>query len=209
MNVIVEGISGVGKTTLIHKLSSMFEKDDVIVVGDLEFDTPIKSVLLDMVKQSPFMQNQTHFNTSIYESLLLAANHHFVQEKLRLTDKLCIYDRDFLSLLVYQKFLIKAEYENWKEIYNVYKKLVLLNLKTVDLLVYIDLPLDIAIKNTEKRDNRKFTETDIQLLKSFKQEYLIMLERFKEKMPIMKLNGLDSIENNATMVYNNLQKIRK
>lgn len=209
MNVIFEGISGVGKTTLINKLKSMLDPDDTIVIEDLEYDTPIKTVLQDMVQESPLMQNHEKFKTSIYESLLLAANHHYIQEKLRLTNKICLYDRDFLTLLVYQKYLIQEEYPNWEEIFDVYKKIVLLNLKSIDLLIYIDMPLNVAVTNTEKRDGRKFSENDIRMLKLFRQDYEQILMDLKNEMLILKLNGLNDVERNSNEIYNAISRVRR
>lgn len=208
MNVIFEGISGVGKTTILERLNSYFD-NDLIIIGDLEYETPIKSVLTKMVQQSPFMNENESFNTSIYESLLLAANHHYVQEKLRDSDKICVYDRDFLSLLVYQKFLIQNEYSNWEEIYDIYRKIVLFNLKKVDLLVYVEAPLDISVKRTEIRDNRKYSFNDIELLKSFKKEYEILLEELKNYMNIIRLNGLDAVEDNVQKLVRNIKSLER
>ena len=206
MNIVFEGISGVGKTTLIEKTNSILN-DNLIIIRDLEYETPIKSVLLKMVQQSPFMKENENFKTSIYESLLLAANHHYVQEKLRECDKICLYDRDFLSVLVYQKFLIQKEYSNWEEIYDIYKKIILINLKKVDLLVYVDAPLDVSVERTEKRDNRKFSNEDIELLKLFKNEYELLLRDLESNMNILRLNGLENVDDNVQKLVRNIRTI--
>lgn len=206
MNIIFEGLSGVGKTTVMEEVCKELKINNISyeAIGDLSYETPIKNVLLEMVSKDPLMNVNEKFNTSLYESLLLAANHHYVQEKLKNCNKICLYDRDFLSLLAYQKVLIDNEYKNGDEIYDIYKKLVLLNLKTVDYIFYIETPLDILVKRTEKRDNRKFSDDDINSLIKIKERYLIELEEFKDK--VVFLNGEDTIENNKEKVLNLIKR---
>lgn len=206
MNVIFEGLSGVGKTTVMEEVCKELETNNIPyeAIGDLSYETPIKNVLLEMVSKDPLMNANEKFNTSLYESLLLAANHHYVQEKFRGSNKICLYDRDFLSLLAYQKVLIDNEYKNGDEIYDIYKKLVLLNLKTVDYIFYIETPLDILVERTEKRDNRKFSEDDINSLIKIRERYLIEIEDFKDK--VVFLNGEDTIENNKEKVLNYIKR---
>lgn len=206
MNVIFEGLSGVGKTTVMEEVCKELETNNIPyeAIGDLLYETPIKNVLLEMVSKDPLMNANEKFNTSLYESLLLAANHHYVQEKLRGSNKICLYDRDFLSLLAYQKVLIDNEYKNGDEIYDIYKKLVLLNLKTVDYIFYIETPLDILVERTEKRDNRIFSDDDISSLIKIKERYLIEIEDFKDK--VVFLNGEDTIENNKEKVLNYIKR---
>lgn len=206
MNIIFEGLSGVGKTTVMEEVCKELKINNISyeAIGDLSYETPIKNVLLEMVSKDPLMNVNEKFNTSLYESLLLAANHHYVQEKLKNCNKICLYDRDFLSLLAYQKVLIDNEYKNGDEIYDIYKKLVLLNLKTVDYIFYIETPLDILVKRTEKRDNRKFSDDDINSLIKIKERYLIEIEEFKDK--VVFLNGEDTIENNKEKVLNFIKR---
>ena len=206
MNIIFEGLSGVGKTTVMEEVCKELKINNISyeAIGDLSYETPIKNVLLEMVSKDPLMNVNEKFNTSLYESLLLAANHHYVQEKLKNCNKICLYDRDFLSLLAYQKVLIDNEYKNGDEIYDIYKKLVLLNLKTVDYIFYIETPLDILVKRTEKRDNRKFSVDDINSLIKIKERYLIEIEEFKDK--VVFLNGEDTIENNKEKVLNFIKR---
>lgn len=206
MNIIFEGLSGVGKTTVMEEVCKELKINNISyeAIGDLSYETPIKNVLLEMVSKDPLMNVNEKFNTSLYESLLLAANHHYVQEKLKNCNKICLYDRDFLSLLAYQKVLIDNEYKNGDEIYDIYKKLVLLNLKTVDYIFYIETPLDILVKRTEKRDNRKFSDDDINSLIKIKERYLIEIEEFKDK--VVFLNGEDTIENNKEKVLNYIKR---
>lgn len=206
MNVIFEGISGAGKSTIIKQLCDKLKDENIVYerIGDLEYETPIKNVLNQMVSNNPLMNENAKFNTSLYESLLLAANHHYVQEKLRNSDKVCVYDRDFLSLLAYQKIMLENEYENFEEIFEIYKKLVLINLKKIDYIFYVDIPLDISVKRSEARDNRAYTEEDINLLKKIKAEYLLQLKEYKDVL--VNLNGLDDPNENSIKVLNYIKK---
>ena len=77
-------------------------------------------------------------------------------------------------------------------------------MKTVDYIFYIETPLDILVKRTEKRDNRKFSDDDINSLIKIKERYLIELEEFKDK--VVFLNGEDTIENNKEKVLNLIKR---
>lgn len=202
MRIIFEGISGCGKTTVLESLCSYLDKIgiDYEKIGDLSYETPIRQILLDMVSKAPLMNEQNNFKTSLYESLLLAANHHYVEEKLRAETKLCMYDRHFISLLAYQKEILKEDYINYKKIYDLYKKIVLYNLKDIDYIIYLKVPFDTCIERTEKRDNRRFSEKDIFLLKKIKKNMERELLKIDNGNNVIYLDGMDSIENNIKKI---------
>lgn len=199
MNIIFEGISGCGKTTTIDSLCELLDKKGILYekIGDLQYDTPLKENLIEMVTRSPFMDQNGNFKTSLYESLLLAANHHYIQEKLRDSKKLCIYDRDFISVLAYQKEILKKDYENWEKIYQIYRDLILFNLKSVDYIVYMMLPFEEALRRTEIRDNRKFSAEDIEKLKIMRENMEFELSLIDNGNNIIYLDGMDSIKDNV------------
>lgn len=199
MNVIFEGISGAGKSTIYNKVCNKLDylNIDYEAIGDLQYETPIKKVLLDLVEESPIMKESRNFKTSLYESLLLAANHHYVQEKLRNSNKICLYDRDYISLLTYQKEILKSEYQNYEEIYELYKKIVLFDLKKIDYIFHVDTPIEICIERTEKRDERKYSEYDIRMLKQIKQNFI---EELKDNQNVIMLKGNEDVNKNSDKV---------
>lgn len=206
MNVIFEGISGCGKTTTIDGLCKSLDKKGILYekIGDLEYDTPIKEILIDMVTRSPLMDQNGNFKTSLYESLLLAANHHYIQEKLRDSAKLCIYDRDFISVLAYQKEILKKDYENWEKIYQIYRDLILFNLKSVDYIIYMMLPFEEAIRRTEIRDNRRFSTEDIEMLKIMRQNMELELSFIDNGSNIIYLDGMEPTKDNVKKLVRKL-----
>lgn len=199
MNIIFEGISGCGKTTTINELCKQLDTKKIQYekIGDLEYDTPIKDTLIDMVTKAPLMNDNASFKTSIYESLLIAANQHYIQEKLRNENKICVYDRDFISALAYQKEILKKDYKDWKKIYKIYRDLILFDLKEIDYLVYLIIPFEEAIARTEKRDNRKFSVEDIEMLKSIKKNIEKELSIFDNGSNVIYLDGTKPAEENV------------
>lgn len=182
MNIIFEGINGSGKTTLINAFKKDLDnkKQEYKYVSDLTYDTPLTSVLNEMFKSGVFLNMKQNFKTSLFESLVLAANHHYIQEQLRNSNALNIYDRDFISILAYQKDIIKNEYINWEDFYDFYRKILMFDLKQVDLLTYVSIPIEENIKRTEIRDNRKFSEQDIELLYKLKENMEEEIELFRK-----------------------------
>ncbi len=100
MNIIFEGINGSGKTTVIKEFLKFLDLSniDYTYISDLTYETPLKSVLMSMFEDSVFLETTALFKTSLYESLVLAANHHYIQEQLRDSKKFNVYDRDFISV---------------------------------------------------------------------------------------------------------------
>ena len=205
MNIIFEGIDGVGKTTIIDNLKQDLEKKKEIVryVDELTQDSPISEILGKMLSDDPFFMLDKSFATSIFESLLLAADMHYRQERYKYNDGYNLYDRDFLSILAYQKEILKGDYNNYIEFYEPFKKIVLFNLKPIDLLVYVYAPLEVSISRVIARDEREFLESQKQFLYTLKNLYEneLIPELERKNVKVLKLNGCNNISDNISQIY--------
>lgn len=205
MNIVFEGIDGVGKTTVIDSLKKDLEEKKEIVryVDELTQDSPISDILNKMLSDDPFFMLDKGFPTSIFESLLLAADMYYRQEKYKYNDGYNLYDRDFLSILSYQKEILKGDYENYMDFYKPFKEIVLFNLKPIDLLVYIHAPLEVSVSRVAKRDSIEFIESQRKFLQALKtsleNELIPQLE--KQNVKVLKLDGRDKPYQNVSKIY--------
>ena len=204
MNIVFEGINGSGKTTLINALKEDFNQNQTpyTYVSDLKFDTPLKPVLEMMVKDSVFAELKKDFKTSIFESLVFAANHHYIQELLRHEKNHVIYDRDYISVLGYQKGIIEKEYIDWEKFYKAFREIMLFELKRTDLLIYVSVPTEENIKRTEKRDNRICTTEEKRMFEVLKNnvEEEIYIAKHDYNIPTLLLSGLDNPKENVSKI---------
>lgn len=208
MNIIFEGISGAGKTTIIEELLKELSDPEVTYIPDLEYETPLTEILLKLVTNNLFMESEVNFKTSIFESLLLAANHHYTQEKLRNNPGITIYDRDFISVLAMQKEIIKLEYDNWEEFYKSFREIMLFSLKPIDHIVYVETPIEICVQRLEQRDNRNLNLDDIEMLKQINSNMKSECSQLSSKhgFDIINVNGNHDVEKNVNLIKKVLVK---
>ena len=119
-------------------------------IDELTQDSPISNILNKMLSDDPFFMLDKSFPTSIFESLLLAADMHYRQERYKYNDGFNLYDRDFLSILAYQKQILKDDYSNYMDFYKPFKEIVTFNLEPIDLLIYVHVPLDVSVSRLEE-----------------------------------------------------------
>ncbi len=213
MNILFEGINGSGKTTLINQLRKEIEAKGgkYEYIADLTTDTPLSPILKQMFSNSAFLEMKSSFKTSLFESLVLAANHHYIQEKYRNQTGLILYDRDFISVLSYQKDIIKKDYpNNWELFYHAYRTILFFELKKIDLLCYVSIPLEENINRTEQRDNRRFSKDERDLLHSLKtnMEQEICAYCKETQVPLLKLDGSLPSEINCQQIIEQLKCLK-
>lgn len=207
-NIVFEGIDGTGKTTVINGVREDLEKRGELVryIDELTQDSPISDILAKMLSDDPFFNLDKGFPTSIFESLLLAADMHYRQERYKYTDGYNLYDRDFLSILAYQKEILKGDYPNYMEFYEPFKKMVMFNLKPIDLLVYVHTPIEVSLARVAKRDQREFLENQkrflMQLKEAYEQDLIPDLE--KKDVKVLRLDGRRPVHENVNEVYRSI-----
>ena len=205
MNIVFEGVDASGKTTLIRELQDYLNYKGVKnqVIADIKEPTPLLPVFKEMFS-SNFLEVDAKFKTSIYQTLLFACSHFYVQEKNKENKHITIYDRDIFTLLSYQKELVRQEYpENYEEFFKPFRQMLLFENKQIDLLVYVHIPLEENIRRKEARDGILFTDKERTTLKVFKKNMEKEILDFKEKnpnVPIISLNGMLSPEENCEKI---------
>lgn len=212
MNIVFEGVNGSGKTTAINGLIKFLNKKGVKYnyISDLETDTPLNSVLQKMFSDSVFLELNQEFKTSLFESLVLAADHHYIQEMHRKDKGIIIYDRDFISVLAYQKDIIKKEYEDWENFFNPFREIMTYQLKNIDLLCYVSVPIEENIRRTEVRDNRKFSEEEKQIIINLKNNMEEEIENFcrKTNTPCLSIDGRAPAEDITRQILNGIKEVK-
>lgn len=212
MNILFEGVNGSGKTTVINQLRQKFKENGIAhhYIADLETNTPLSPVLRQLFSDNAFLEMKATFKTSLFESLVLAADHHYIQEKFKNKTGLLLYDRDFISVLSYQKDIIKKDYpDDWEFFYTAFRTIMLFQLKKIDLLCYISIPLNDNICRTEERDNRKFSDAEKAFLGSLKynMEQEIHIYCDKTQTPLLLLDGRISPDNNCQHIWDKLKEL--
>ena len=214
MNILFEGVNGSGKTTLINEFRKVLEEKNIPFnyISDLETDTPLNPVLKQMFSESVFLQMGNHFKTSLFESLVLAADHHYIQEMHRNDKGITLYDRDFISVLAYQKDIIKQDYpEDWEDFYSAFRKIMLYHLKKIDILCYVSVSTEENIKRTELRDNRLFSEEEKKTLYALKtnMEEEITSYCAKHKVLLLRLDGRENATENVKKIIAGIKQLHK
>ncbi len=211
MNIVFEGINGSGKTTVIDEFKKNLEYKNIQYkyISDLVYETPLSPVLESMFKSGVFLNMKERFKTSLFESLVLAANHHYIQEQLRHSELINIYDRDFISVLAYQKDIIKKEYSDWESFYKPFRDIILFDLKKIDLLTYVSIPISENIKRTEERDGRKFSSEEIDLLFKLKEnmEQEIKIYHEMSGTEVLYLDGREDPNTNVKKISSKIMKL--
>lgn len=210
MNIIFEGIDAVGKSTLINNLKLHFDKENINarVIKEIE-ESPLNEILSKMLKEDPFFNSKSHFKTSIYETFLLAADFFYKQEYFREESKFInIYDRDFFTVLCYQKLIIEKEYgERANEFFESFTNCLMFDLKNIDLFVYMKVPLELSFKRIEDRDNYILNDEQKKYLKKAKERFENeLIPRLKsQNINIIEVDGQESLEDKIQYILKRMK----
>lgn len=208
MNIIFEGADASGKTTTLNAFGELLteKKENFYLINELE-ESPLWEVLKKMFQADPFLLSNKNFKTATYETLVLAANHFYKQEFFRQNNKkIYVYDRDFMTVLAYQKYVLEREYgANYKKFYEPFKELMLFDLKPISTIAYLNVPIEVSIERIISRGREKpYTQQQIDFLKAVK-------ENFEEELiPEVRSMGIDVLEIDGTKEpKENAEKIYK
>lgn len=210
MNIIFEGIDAVGKSTLINNLKLHFDKENINarVIKEIE-ESPLNEILSKMLKEDPFFNSKIDFKTSIYETFLLAADFFYKQEYFREESKFInIYDRDFFTVLCYQKLIIEKEYgERANEFFESFTNCLMFDLKNIDLFVYMKVPLELSFKRIEDRDNYILNDEQKKYLKKAKERFENeLIPRLKsQNINIIEVDGQESLEHKIQYILKRMK----
>lgn len=194
MNIIFEGIDAVGKSTLIKELTRVLKKQkDIFNIRELS-NTPLDTLLSEMLSHDPFFRSGQNFKTSIYETFLLAASFFYKQEsnRIRNSEDINIYDRDIFTLMAYQSESIYSEYGEVSESFiNALCNCLLFSIKDIDLLVYVYVPLETSIERIHIRDQIKLSVSQVDFLRQAKKRMEKDIRFYSQKMNVnlIELNG--------------------
>ena len=99
-------------------------------------------------------------------------------------------------------------YIDWEKFYKAFREIMLFELKKLDLLVYISVPIEENVRRTELRDNRKYTSEDIDLLlklrNNVEEEVKIAQEQYN--IPTLYLDGMKDPKENIKVIKKRIIK---
>ncbi|TDP26851.1 deoxynucleoside kinase [Halanaerobium congolense] len=213
MNIIFEGIDGTGKTTLINRIIKKLNEKSYKTnyIKEIE-DTPLQPVLKKMLDNDPFFKNNKDFKTSVFETFILAADFFYKQEYFRgLSDCINFYDRDFLTILCYQKIILENEYgKKINPFYDHFVKCLTFDLKKIDLLIYIKTDCEVNFKRIEMRDNVTLRKDQKDFLIKAKEHFeSYLLPELKENgIKVLYLDGLAKLEKNIKLIVGEIKSAK-
>jgi deoxyadenosine/deoxycytidine kinase len=199
--VIVEGLIGAGKSTVIDAVTYMFESNKVKVFPELVdtwtelplfYDDPaawclplnLRILLSQKVQYSESVECAGEHAIHVFERSPLSCRHVFCQSH---------FNEGVLSQKQWRLFKDFYELLKWEP-------------GTNDLIVYIDTPVEVCHDRVKKRNREGETPIDLKYLHKLEFQYANNLLTYTE-CPVVKINGLQSEEAIAKELYGILKNL--
>lgn len=213
MNIVFEGINGTGKTTIIKALGKMMKQNrkDVHCISEIDNRSPLSDVLRKMYNKDKFLRLSENTSTILTESLILAADYHYMREYTKNIRGYKIYDRDIFTQIVYQKYFIAKEFGKNNEFFPYWEKCLLFEKKDIDVVIYVEAPLELCIERTCKRDNVEFSQEDRNILidlYNLQKEYVVSYCKSND-IELLYIDGSKEIELNVKKIYQYLVELNR
>lgn len=169
-NIVFEGNTGSGKTTIIKALKKYYNQKGIKVgiTNDMDENSPYYKILNDMYNNSANMTLKSNFSTSLSETFLQLADLTYAIERIYSEkNRINLFDRYIFSVLAYQEVLIKKDYKDKdmfiKKIETCLEDIML----DIDMIFYFKLDFENCIIRTENRDKKKISNEERNIFKEF------------------------------------------
>lgn len=203
-NIVFEGNTGSGKTTIIKALKKCYDEKEIKVgiTNDMDKNSPYYKILNDMYNNSANMTLKSNFSTSLSETFLQLADLTYSIERIKSEkNRINLFDRYIFSVLAYQEVLIKKDYKDKdmfiKKIETCIEDIML----DIDIIFYFKLDFENCIIRTEKRDKKKISNEEKKIFKEFDEnlEKITFEYARKNSIPIYVINS-ENLEENEKVV---------
>lgn len=197
INIVFEGSTGSGKTTIIRKLVNYYsEKYKVGYTNDIDKSSPLYSIIKTMFDETPLIFSDEKFNTLKYETFIQAADYLYLKEKIYKEDNFInFFDRNYSSVFSYQSVLFSlAKVKNYKYFMKNVLNCMKFEEKEINLMVFFDLNFNKTINRAELRDNRKFTKKEKEILKKFNIELKNFIRYNNSEYNLLVITDKDNTE---------------
>lgn len=209
INVVFEGSTGAGKTTIIKKVKEIYEKNyKVGVTNDIDKSTPLYNVIRKMYNDNVLVTLNENFNTLRYETLLQAADYLFLREKIYSENNdINLFDRSYFSVYSYQSVLLENNIDNSQEFMNNVLSCMESGDKKIDLLVFFDINIETSLERSQNRDNRKFTDYEKDIFKKFNNKMKDFIKHNESELNLLIIDDNDTMQEIINKTTNKLNEI--
>lgn len=204
INIVFEGSTGTGKTTIIKKLTKIYSKNyKVGFTNDIDRSSPLYKIIKNMFENNALVTMNEKFNTLRYETLIQSADYLFLREKLySQNNDINFFDRNYCSIYSYQSILLENKIENSSEFMNNILYCMKSGEKPIDLMVFFDIDMNKSIKRSEIRDKRKYTKTEKVTFKKFNDKLKDFIRYNNSEYKLLVIENKD----NLTQIINKICK---
>lgn len=209
INIVFEGPTGAGKTTLIKELRKRYAKKyKVGITNDIDRSSPLYNVIKSMFDQNVLISLNKNFNTLRYETLVQAADYLYLREKLYSENNdINLFDRNYSSVYSYQYVLLDNNIENSDEFMNNVLNCMKNGEKALDLMVYFDCKMSKAIKRSEERDHRKYNKSEKEMLIAFNKKLKNFIRYNNSEYKLLIIEDKDSLEDAIDKISQKIDEI--
>lgn len=209
INVVFEGSTGAGKTTIIKNVKEIYEKNyKVGVTNDIDKSTPLYNVIRKMYNDNVLVTLNENFNTLRYETLLQAADYLFLREKIYSENNdINLFDRSYFSVYSYQSVLLENNIDNSRDFMNNVLSCMKSGDKKIDLLVFFDINIETSLERSQNRDNRKFTNYEKDIFKKFNNKMKDFINYNKSEFNLLIIDDNDTMQEIINKITNKLNEI--
>lgn len=209
INIVFEGPTGAGKTTVIKKLKKIYSKKyKVGYTNDIDRTSPLYKVIKNMFDSNVLVSLKETFNTLRYETLVQAADYLFLREKLYSENNdINLFDRNYSSIYSYQSVLLENQIDDYQDFMDTVLKCMQSGEKQIDLMVFFGNNINKSIKRSENRDKRKYSRIEKKTLRKFNDKLTDFIRYNNSEYKLLVIEEKDSFDDIIKKITKKIDEI--